>query len=66
MRWTVVIIGGLMVLLGGIWLLQGTGLLPGSFMTGQTFWATVGMIVLLAGLALCATGLRRGRMRPRP
>ncbi|HEX5506657.1 MAG TPA: hypothetical protein VFW96_28835 [Thermomicrobiales bacterium] len=66
MRWVLVIIGALMVLLGGIWLLQGTGLLPGSFMSGQTFWATVGMIVLLAGLALCAAGLRRGTARPRP
>lgn len=66
MRWVLVLLGGLMVLLGGIWLLQGTGLLPGSFMSGQTFWATVGMIVLLAGLALCFAGLRRGPARPRP
>ena len=66
MRWVLVIIGGLMVLLGGIWLLQGTGVLPGSFMSGQSFWATVGLLVLLAGLALCAAGLFRRTARPRP
>lgn len=66
MRWVQVIIGGLLVLLGGIWLLQGTGVLPGSFMSGQSFWATVGLLVLLAGLALCAAGLFRRPARPRP
>lgn len=66
MRWVQVISGGLMVLLGGIWLLQGTGVLPGSFMSGQSFWATVGLLVLLAGLALCVAGLFRRPARPRP
>jgi hypothetical protein len=46
------IVGGIMVLIGGIWFLQGNNVLPGSFMTGSTFWAIMGGIVLLAGLAL--------------
>jgi hypothetical protein len=46
------IIGGIMVLIGGIWFLQGNNVLPGSFMTGSTFWAIMGGAVLLAGLAL--------------
>ena len=46
------IVGGIMVLIGGIWFLQGNNVLPGSFMTGSTFWAITGGIVLLAGLAL--------------
>lgn len=56
MRWALVIVGGLMVLMGGTWLLQGVGILPGSFMTGQTFWAMVGAAVLIVGLALCYLG----------
>ena len=43
------IIGGIMVLIGGIWFLQGNNVLPGSFMTGSTFWAVVGGATLLAG-----------------
>ena len=36
MRYVLLIVGGLMILVGGVWLLQGVGILPGSFMTGQT------------------------------
>jgi hypothetical protein len=46
------IIGGIMVLIGGIWFLQGNNVLPGSFMTGSTFWAIAGGATLLTGLAL--------------
>jgi hypothetical protein len=46
------IVGGIMVLVGGIWFLQGNNVLPGSFMTGSTFWAVVGGATLLVGLAL--------------
>jgi hypothetical protein len=30
-------------LVGLVWLLQGVGLLPGSFMTGDASWAAVGL-----------------------
>ena len=63
MRWALVIVGGLMVLMGGTWLLQGVGILPGSFMTGQTFWAIVGTAFLVGGAALCYLGARRGSRR---
>ena len=63
MRWALVIVGGLMVLMGGTWLLQGVGILPGSFMTGQTFWAIVGADVLIVGVALCYLGARRSSRR---
>lgn len=65
MRWVLVIVGGLMVLMGGVWALQGVGVLPGSFMTGQTFWAVVGLLTLLVGAALCYAGLRPGSRRRR-
>ena len=49
-----------MALVGLVWLLQGVGILPGSFMTGQSFWAVMGAIFLIVGGLLVFTGLRRG------
>ena len=65
MKWVSIILGGLMIVMGGTWLLQGVGILPGSFMTGQTFWAVVGAIVLVAGAALCYSGVRVAGRRDR-
>jgi hypothetical protein len=59
MRWILVGVGIVLVLLGGLWLLQGVGILGGSVMTGQTFWAVVGVILLIVGIALCVLGMRR-------
>lgn len=58
MRWTVFIIGTVMIAFGGVWLLQGIGILPGSFMTGQQLWALIGAIVLTIGIALLLAGRR--------
>ncbi len=46
------IIGVLLTLGGAIWFLQGIGLLPGSFMTGDEFWAVAGFLAVILGLAL--------------
>jgi len=53
-----------MILLGGLWILQGVGVLLGSPMSGQSFWSTTGTAVLVVGLVLCMLGLRGGRSRP--
>lgn len=45
-------LGVLLVVAGVIWFLQGIGLVGGSFMTGQTLWLVIGIVVALAGLAL--------------
>ena len=63
MRWALMIAGGLMVVAGGVWTLQGVGVLPGSFMTGQTFWAVAGLLTLVAGAALCYSAARLGSRR---
>jgi hypothetical protein len=63
MRYALVVVGGLMALMGGVWMLQGVGILPGSFMTGQTFWAAVGALMLIAGAALVFAGLRMDKRR---
>jgi hypothetical protein len=52
-----------MILMGGVWLLQGIGILPGSFMTGQTFWAVMGAVFLATGGLLALAGFRLHRSR---
>src|SRR3954453_22243299 len=42
-----------LIVLGGLGILQGVGLLGGSVMAGQTFWAIVGVIFLIVGSVLC-------------
>jgi hypothetical protein len=58
MRYVLLVVGGLMALVGGVWILQGVGLLPGSFMTGRLFWAVVGAIMLVVGGILAFVGVR--------
>jgi hypothetical protein len=57
------IVGGLMILMGGVWLLQGISILPGSFMTGQKFWAIMGVVFLVVGGLLVLAGFRLNRRR---
>ena len=42
----------LLMLMGGIWALQGINILPGSYMTGNPQWAINGAIVVLVGVGL--------------
>ena len=58
-------LGALMIVVGGIWTLQGVGVLPGSVMSGVTLWAILGPIVALVGVALLAWGIARRRRRTR-
>jgi hypothetical protein len=56
------ILGALLVLMGGIWFLQGINILPGSFMTGQIRWAIYGGIAILAGILILVAANRRRAM----
>ena len=55
MRWVSTLLemvpGLALVVTGEIWLLQGLGKLPGSFMTGSFPWVIVGAITMLIGIA---------------
>ena len=42
----------LLILVGGVWFLQGINVLPGSFMTGQSQWAIYGAIAFVAGIVV--------------
>ena len=63
MRIGSLIVGVLAILAGGVWILQGSGTLPGSFMTGQRMWLVIGIIVAVVGLALAYNGIRRPAKR---
>jgi len=41
-----------MMIVGVVWFLQGIRVIPGSFMTGSTFWAVGGAIVALGGFVI--------------
>jgi len=57
--WARNVIGVIMVVLGGMWFLQGINVLPGTFMRGSTLWAVIGAVVLLAGLGMLTSFRRR-------
>jgi hypothetical protein len=59
MRLILNIIGVVLILMGGVWFLQGINILPGSFMTGQVQWAIYGGIALILGVILLVYANRR-------
>ena len=56
---TIRIIAVLLVINGGIWMLQGFNVLPGSFMTGQIKWAGYGAASAIAGVVMFMLARRR-------
>jgi hypothetical protein len=52
-------VGVLLVLMGGVWFLQGINILPGSFMTGDPKWAVIGAVAVIGGGALLVWTYRR-------
>ena len=56
----VVGVGGLLVLFGVTFGLQGLGVIAGSAMSGKNMWAVIGPLLALVGLALVVSGLRAG------
>jgi hypothetical protein len=59
MRWSWIIVGIIVVAVGVVWTLQGTGLIRGSAMSGQTAFVVIGPLVALVGLVLAGLGTRR-------
>ena len=45
-------------LTGIVWILQGIGVLPGSFMTGQIVWAAIGSVLLFVSGVLVWAAFR--------
>lgn len=65
--WPFLVPGVILSAVGLVWTLQGLDVLRGSVMSGSSLWATIGPIVLVAGLVLIgisiAVARRRGRDR---
>jgi hypothetical protein len=59
MRIASTILGVLFLLVGGVWILQGINILPGSFMSGQTKWALYGALSAVIGIGLIVWANRR-------
>ena len=57
----ITILGILVTLAGLVWLLQGIGVIPGSFMSGQQVWAVVGAALMVCGIAALRWSLARAR-----
>ncbi|MRG55377.1 hypothetical protein GF108_07255 [Phyllobacterium sp. SYP-B3895] len=49
----------LLVIMGGIWALQGLSILGGSFMVGQTRWLYIGLLTMILGGVLFFVTRRR-------
>lgn len=46
------IAGALLILVGLLWILQGSNIIGGSAMSGQSQWLYIGIIVALAGAGI--------------
>lgn len=58
-------LGAILVVMGGIWVLQGLGYVGGSFMSGAMQWFWIGLAVVLVGAVLVVLGVRGRRSSPR-
>jgi hypothetical protein len=61
MRAVLVGVGITFLAVGSVWILQGSGVLKGSFMTGERAWLWIGIVCVLIGLPVLARGLRPRR-----
>ena len=59
MRIAGTIVGIILVLLGGLWIAQGSNLLAGSVMSGQSMWLWIGVVVAIVGVAVLVWTNRR-------
>jgi uncharacterized integral membrane protein len=61
-----VIAGAILVIVGAVWIGQGSGAVKGSFMTGRTNWELIGIVAVVLGVLVLAGGYvshRRHRAR---
>ncbi|MEV4599431.1 hypothetical protein AB0K15_18720 [Amycolatopsis sp. NPDC049253] len=62
-RWITLAIGAVLVLVGAVWVLQGAGVITGSFMTGEKLWFLIGLVAILVGVVAIAATARRTTKR---
>ena len=59
MRMATTVVSVLLILMGGLWALQGVGLVGGSFMTGNSNWLYIGIVTAIVGIAGLVLSRRR-------
>jgi hypothetical protein len=68
MRPSRVIVAAVLLLVGLVWVGQGTGRIAGSAMSGVSFWAAVGVVLVVLAAAVVVREWwlvsRRSRSRP--
>ncbi len=64
MRIILNILAVVLVLVGIVWFLQGTNVILGSVMTGQSQWTVIGIIAFVVGIALFVFSNRRKASPP--
>jgi len=56
---SVAVIGAIVILVGVVWVLQGTDVLGGSAMSGHSQWTVIGLALVVVGGALVGFALTR-------
>jgi hypothetical protein len=59
--WIRLIGGVLLLLVGVVWTLQGSGAMGGDAMSGKAQWLVIGLLVAVVGVVLLVGGARRLR-----
>ena len=59
MKILLTIVSVLLILMGGVWFLQGINVIGGSVMTGQSQWKVIGSITAVVGIGLLLFVTRR-------
>ncbi len=59
MKWVLIVIGIVLVIVGVIWLLQGSNVLSFGAMAGHRRWIALGALLGIVGIILIVAGARR-------
>ena len=54
MRSPQLLIAAVLMIIGLLWIGQGSGALPGSAMSGSSFWLILGILLVVAGFVIAA------------
>jgi hypothetical protein len=64
MKWVLIVVGALLFLLGGVWVLQGMYVLTQGVMAGDRKWTVIGGFLAAAGIVLVVVGALRRKSTP--
>jgi hypothetical protein len=63
MRWVLLVLGILLFLMGGVWLLQGLNVFTQGAMAGHSQWTLIGSIIAVVGIVLVVVGATRKKVK---